>query len=53
MEETPAFATDEWRARPGSWEETVNPYQMPMASDILDNEVMMDSDSGTTQGESY
>ena len=37
-----AFAIAEWLPCPKSWEETVNPYPMPTASDNLVDDVVTD-----------
>ena len=49
MVETTAFAIVEWLPRPGSWEEAVNPYQTPTATDMLAGDVMTDRETGSPQ----
>lgn len=51
MMDTPAFASEEWLPRPGSWEEAVNPYQTPTVPDILADGVMTDREAGSLQEE--
>lgn len=53
MLETPALAVEEWLPRLGSWEETVNPYQRPPASDAPVDDVMAESETGSPPCEGY
>ncbi len=53
LETPPALAVEEWLPRSGSWEEAVNPYQLPSAPDTQVDDVMAESETGSPPWEGY